>query len=59
MKTSPIINMSLDLAIKKVVGEYNNETADLIWKIADTERELMAGCRSQKELENRVSDLIK
>ena len=61
MKTTrkpPVVTLATNISIKKLVGDYTLETQDLIWKIADNQKQLMVGCEIQDDLDANVKKFI-
>jgi len=54
----PVVTLPLNESIQKLVGDYNLETQDLIWDIADNQRQLAVGCECQEDLDSNVQKFI-
>ena len=54
----PVVTLPLNESIQKLVGDYNLETQDLIWEIADNQRQLVVGCECQEDLDSNVQKFI-
>ncbi len=55
----PTVTITLNDSIQRLVGEYTAETEKLIWTIADNQRAICSGCRSQNELDTSLQNFIK
>tara|TARA_R110000803_G_scaffold13482_5_gene37894 strand:- start:22 stop:216 length:195 start_codon:yes stop_codon:yes gene_type:complete len=58
LKNAPTVNLNFELVIKELVGVYNENTQDLIHKIADNQGELLKGCTSLEDLNANVQAFI-
>ncbi len=58
MKTSPTVTLNTNEFIKANFGLYNRENAQIIWAIADNEKELLKGCVSMRGYHARLTECV-
>jgi hypothetical protein len=55
---APVVNLNTDALIAELIGEYNENTFELIHEIAEKQGEIIEGCSNMAEYKANIEAFI-